>query len=124
MAVDDCLIYRIKSAAETLERIAGNISLRPHLIDLWVGISKRSGWVTGRQISISQSAAMQSDCPATFLLSGTGHNERVWFVRRRPNGGTAMSRGDPHSDREAGQLALFDVASIVIVIFAWAVVAY
>ena len=67
---------------------------------------------------------MQSDCLPTFLLSGTRHNERVWFFRRRPNGGTAMSRGDHRSDREAGQLALFGVASIVILVFAWAVVAY
>jgi hypothetical protein len=41
-----------------------------------------------------------------------------------PERGTAMSRGDHRSDREAGQLALFGVASIVILVFAWAVVAY
>ena len=53
------------------------------------------------------------------------HNQRLWFVGRRPNGGPLMSStSDHHSDYEAGQVVLFCVASIVILVFAWAVVAY
>ena len=35
-----------------------------------------------------------------------------------------MSRSDHHSDYEASQLVLFGLASIVLLIFAWTVVAH
>ena len=78
--------------------------------------------VAGRQISIGQSAAMQSDCPAVFFVSAIGHNDRLVLV-------AGLGRGPPWQEATTIltltlNYILLCAASIVILVFAWAVAAY
>ena len=55
-----------------------------------------------------------------FFLLAIEHNERLRFIGR-PERETAMTRSDQHSDLGVGLLYLLGGASIVLLIFAWAV---
>jgi hypothetical protein len=81
---------------------------------------------------------MQSDCPAAFLATGhksayaCGITDLILLasVAERhacapAERGTAMSTSEHHhSDYEPAQLVLFGMASVVILLFAWAAIAY